>query len=233
MLKNFLNSLYNRLPSIKELKQIQHTLNLIGSNANILNDQISQIKNFQIIDCLDSQFNQYKHDEDTRRLQRYSFQVNSQNGEDGIIHEIFKRIGTTNKTFVEVGIGDGTVNNTAFLLMQGWRGYWIDANDAFLSILNHRKDLQDEHLKWSISFVNKENIVAIFENLNIPKEFDLFSLDVDQNTYYIWQALHNYRPRVIVVEYNSAIPPDINWKVEYDSERVWDGTQNFGASLKC
>lgn len=108
MLKNFVASLYNRLPLIRELKQIQQTLNLINSNTSVINHTISQIKNFQIIDCLDSQFNQYKHDEDNRRLQRYSFQVNSQNGEDGIIHEIFKRIGTTDKTFVEIGIGDGT-----------------------------------------------------------------------------------------------------------------------------
>ncbi|MCK7506146.1 MAG: hypothetical protein MZV70_20090 [Desulfobacterales bacterium] len=43
--------------------------------------------------------------------------------EDGIIHEIFRRIGTTTKIFAEVGLGDGCENNTAFLLSQGWTGF--------------------------------------------------------------------------------------------------------------
>jgi hypothetical protein len=34
-------------------------------------------------------------------------QVYSQNNEDGIIAEIFRRIGTENRTFVEFGVGDG------------------------------------------------------------------------------------------------------------------------------
>jgi len=34
-------------------------------------------------------------------------QVYSQNNEDGIISEIFRRIGTKNRSFVEFGVGDG------------------------------------------------------------------------------------------------------------------------------
>ena len=67
----------------------------------------------------------------------------------------------------------------------------------------------------------------------MPKEFDLLSLDIDQNTYYAWEGLRSFRPRVVVVEYNAAIPPDVDWKVRYSSNRTWNGTQNFGASLKA
>lgn len=233
MFRKLLSIIRNLSPFHREISQIQQTLNSINANIYQLNNEIAQIKNFQITHYLDARFNQYEHHEDTRRLQRYSFQVNSQNGEDGIIHEIFKRIGTTNKVFAEIGIGDGTINNTAFLLMQGWSGFWIDAKDDFLTTLGNGHDLQDNCLKWVISFINKENIIPIFKELNIPEEFDLLSLDIDQNTYYIWETLSNYRPRVVVVEYNAAIPPDINWKVQYNSERIWDQTQNFGASLKA
>jgi len=55
---------------------------------------------------------------DPRRLLRHAFQVTSQNGEDGIIHEIFRRIGSTDRVFAEIGVGDGNENNTAFLLTQ-------------------------------------------------------------------------------------------------------------------
>src|SRR5215211_5834044 len=64
---------------------------------------------------------------DPRRLLRYGFKVYSQNDEDGIIQEIFKRIGTTNKTFIEFGVEAGSECNTAKLLLEGWRGLWIEA----------------------------------------------------------------------------------------------------------
>ena len=54
----------------------------------------------------------------------------SQNGEDGLIAEIFKRIGTTNRYFVDFGSSDGFENNTVLLLRQGWGGLWIDADTA-------------------------------------------------------------------------------------------------------
>ncbi len=46
----------------------------------------------------------------------------SQSGEDGILGEIFRRIGTTERRFVEIGVGNGLENNTAYLLAQGWHG---------------------------------------------------------------------------------------------------------------
>jgi hypothetical protein len=84
-----------------------------------------------------------------------------------------------------------------------------------------------------VSFVTKENIAGLFETLEVPEEFDLLSLDIDQNTYYAWEALRKYRPRVVVVEYNSVIPPDVDWKVRYNPVGTWKGNQNFGASLKA
>src|SRR4051812_4954091 len=44
----------------------------------------------------------------------FEFAVYSQNGEDGILQEIFRRIGTTSRRLVEIGCGDGLQNNTAF-----------------------------------------------------------------------------------------------------------------------
>ncbi|MBR0150062.1 MAG: hypothetical protein IJP89_01730 [Synergistaceae bacterium] len=42
--------------------------------------------------------------EDSKCLERYGFKVYSQNDEDGIIQEIFRRIGTTDKHFIEFGV---------------------------------------------------------------------------------------------------------------------------------
>ena len=69
---------------------------------------------------------------DPKRLCRYEFKVFSQSGEDGIIAEIFRRIGTTNRAFVEFGSSSGVENNTSLLLRLGWNGLWIDADTAAL-----------------------------------------------------------------------------------------------------
>jgi hypothetical protein len=60
------------------------------------------------------------------RLEGFGFKVYSQCDEDGIIQEIFRRIGTDNRRFIEIGCGDGSENCTAYLLHQGWSGLWID-----------------------------------------------------------------------------------------------------------
>ncbi len=64
----------------------------------------------------------------------YEFDINlhekkiySQDGEDGIIEFIFSRIGTTNKFFVEFGVGDGVMCNSRYLLKKGWSGLMMDA----------------------------------------------------------------------------------------------------------
>ena len=170
---------------------------------------------------------------DPRRLLRHHAQVSSQNGEDGIIHEIFRRIGPGRRVFAEIGVGNGLENNTAFLLAQGWTGFWIDGRDTFVQAISGRPDLRGGCLAWLVSHVTRENVGGLFERLGMPVELDLLSLDIDQNTYYAWEGLSLYRPRVVVVEYNAALPADVDWKVNYDPGRLWDGTQNFGASLKA
>src|SRR5579871_5719441 len=63
-----------------------------------------------------------------KRLLRHGFKVYSQHDEDGIIQEIFRRIGATSRSFVEFGVETGVECNTAKLLVDGWRGLWIEAN---------------------------------------------------------------------------------------------------------
>ncbi len=224
-IEKYLTGLYRRLPVIAELLRIEDYLSRVSTK---LSDQIcleaTRIDDFEIP--------RHPRYSEERRLYRCGFQVCSEHGEDGMIHEIFRRIGTTNKVFAEVGVGDGSENNTAFLLTQGWKGYWVDGNDEFVKNTG-RPDLQPGALRWKVCFVRKENIEFVFNELEVPREFDLLSLDIDRNTYYAWEGLAYFRPRVVVVEYNAALPPDVVWKVNYVPLSHWDVSQNFGASLKA
>jgi hypothetical protein len=172
---------------------------------------------------------------DDRRLQKFGFSVYSQGDEDGILHEIFRRIGPGSRTFLEIGAGGGLENNTLFLLTQGWRGAWIEgstrraavAKDAVLPFL------PGDALQIESHHITKENAAALVRRLAPAPTLDLLSLDIDGNDYHVLRALDSVSPRVIVAEYNSKFPGDIVWIMEYNEAHRWDGSDYFGASLKA
>jgi len=159
----------------------------------------------------------------------------SSGGEDGIIDFIFSVFGTTNKFFVEFGVQNGTECNTRYLLeKKGWSGLMMDGGD----LEEWKKGAVNmdggDHLKSYIKteFVTAENINELFKKYNVPQHFDLLSVDIDLNDYWVWKAIDNYHPRVVVIEYNSSIPPTESKVVPYDPLGKWDRTTNyFGASL--
>jgi hypothetical protein len=174
---------------------------------------------------------------DPKRLNRHEYKVYSQNGEDGILAEIFRRIGTTNRSFVEFGASDGLENNTAFLLRQGWKGLWMDADTAAVERARSgfRQEIADQRLIVLETFITAENIEDLFRQGKVPEEFDLLVIDIDRNDYHVWEKIAHYRPRVVTIEYNSGIPPTMSWVVPYDPKAFgWTGfgTGN-GASLKA
>lgn len=169
------------------------------------------------------------------KLNRYEFQAFSQFGEDGIIKEIFKRIGTTNRYFVEFGVETGVETNTTYLLYQDWKGLWIDGSEDNIRTIqqNFPKTIAKGHLTAMQSFITAENIEALFQKGNVPTEFDLLSIDIDRNDYYVWDAIKHYQPRVVIIEYNSIYRPDCHFVVDYDPNAMWDGTSNTSASLEA
>ena len=145
----------------------------------------------------------------------------SQHGEDGILDAIFQAIGVTNRYYVEFGVGNGSERNTRYLAEhQGWRGLLMDGGYHDPSIGLHRE------------FITADNINALFARHEVPDEFDLLSIDIDGNDYWVWQRLDDrYRPRVIVAEYNANAGPDERRTIAYDPDFVWSGTDYYGASL--
>ena len=172
---------------------------------------------------------------DDKRLLKFGYRVYSQSDEDGIIHEIFRRVGCGNKTFIEIGSGDGLENNSLFLLTQGWRGLWIEgsARKVTAAKKNLESLIANGSLRIEEQFVNAEGIDDTIRRLTPGPEIDLLSIDIDGNDYYVLQAVRSVSPRVIVVEYNAKFPADVSWVMEYNKAHRWDGTDYFGASLKA
>ena len=99
-----------------------------------------------------------------RRLERHGRKVWSQNDEDGILEEIFRRIGAGRpgqaSTFVEFGVSDGRECNTLKLLVEGWRGLWMESDPGNCGIIrrNFAQRLADGQLELQQTSVSAENI---------------------------------------------------------------------------
>jgi len=146
----------------------------------------------------------------------------AQNREDGIINAIFGMIGTTTKYFVEFGTEDGIECNTRYLSKhRGWKGLLMDGGNE-----NPTLNLQKE-------FITAENIEELFQRHNVPKEFDLLSIDIDGNDYWVWKAIEHYSPRVVIMEYNACLPWKDSKTIPYIADFIWDKTAYYGATLQA
>ena len=119
--------------------------------------------------------------------------VFSQQGEDGILMEIFNRIGHGRREYVEFGVQNGSECNTRNLrVTHGWHGHLFDNQN-----MNHAINLTKADI-WV------DNILQLFTNHNISKRLDLLSIDTDFGDFWLTKTLFDagYRPRVLVVEIN-------------------------------
>jgi hypothetical protein len=142
------------------------------------------------------------------RLELHGWKAFSQGDEDGILAEIFGRVGVRHHTFVEIGAGSGLENNPVYLLQQGWRGLWVEAGkrNSRRIAADFEQPLASGQLKLAAVAATAENVNALVAEAQLAGEIDLLSVDVDGVDLYIWEALEAVTPRVVVIEYNGALP---------------------------
>lgn len=167
-------------------------------------------------------------------LSGHGYKVFSQSDEDGIVKTIFNRIGATNKTFVEFGVGDGLENNTVSLLYEGWSGLWIEGSEVYCESIRKvfNSAIKSNQLRLINSFATPENINKLILQGESLSEIDLLSIDIDGNDAHVFNAITCISPRVIVFEYNAKFGPSMSYCMAYDGSYGWGKTDRFGASLK-
>ncbi|MBK2297092.1 FkbM family methyltransferase [Francisella philomiragia] len=166
----------------------------------------------------------------------------SQCDEDGIIEEILNRISpltTLSKTCVEMCCGNGVENNTHLLLLSGYRGVWFDGSNENIDYIKSQLGLQDygnDYLLLKRDFITLQNIVGLInDSINFlgTDNFDVFSLDIDGNDYYILSKIISLSsPKIIVCEYNAKFKPPLRVKQAYDSNHAWASDDYYSASLQ-
>lgn len=217
---------------LETLSSYQSSMNLILSELREIHRTIFNLKIFEAQKwhaklLEDNRFKESGH------LIPYGYKIHSKHDEDGILREIFTRIGSGSKTFLELGV-ESFENNTLGLVLAGWGGTWVDGR---LSNVNEiREKLSFLIAKGALTvrhqFVTKENIAVLWESDPLLLDVSFVSIDVDGNDYHLMEACAILKPRVFCVEYNPKFPPPIRWIMEYNPTHCDNNTDYMGASIQ-
>lgn len=146
-------------------------------------------------------------------LDEYRSNVHSQNGEDGVLAEVFRRLGVELGFFVEFGAWDGKHLSNAYRLAElGWRGLYIEGDEERFAELQRTVAAFDGRVAAQRAWVRAEgddSLDALLPRMQVPAEPELLSVDIDSDDWNVFRRLTLFRPLVVVLEINSGIPPGI------------------------
>lgn len=133
----------------------------------------------------------------------------SQNGEDGLLAFVLSKIPDKTGWCVEVGAWDGRSesNTYYFISRQGYRGIMIEADPKKFELL--QENMKPYGAICVNAFVRpggENKLDNILSQTAIPKQFDLLSIDIDGDDYYVWQSLNKYQSKVVIIEINNDKP---------------------------
>lgn len=167
-------------------------------------------------------------------LNQYARTVTSQGGEDGIIEKVLEVIGANDDWCVEFGSWDGKNCSNTFDLIdtKGYRAILIEGNSKRFKDLLKTFDGNEKviPLNAMVGFDRQSSLDRLLENTEIATDFDLLSIDIDGNDYHVWQAIADYKPKVVVIEFNPTIPKQVEF-VQPKDMSVTQGSSLLSVSM--
>jgi hypothetical protein len=221
-----------RLPGVDKLRRLAGTINGLDSTVTRIELQArinSSFSRAAATACLRSI--------DPLKPSTWEFSGFSQHGEDGVIDYLCAHMIAPNRFFFEIGAADGIQNCTAWLAFaRGYGGVWVEGD----AVLCERARLALEGVIWNVHVINRyvepERVPALFK-MCPHLQPDVLSLDIDGVDYHIAKRILEigFRPKVWVVEYNSAFGPDRAVTVPYSPAfSRWSGDPSglyYGCSI--
>jgi hypothetical protein len=116
-----------------------------------------------------------------------------------------------------------------FITSNSYRGVCIEGNrqKAIAS-----KDRISKDFIIVGEYVKPDNVLDMFKILNVPTVFDMIKIDIDgYDLELVKTILQEYKPSIVIMEYNEKIPPPIKFEVKYKSDYAWDTSHFYGFSI--
>lgn len=156
-----------------------------------------------------------------RKLSDYGFKIFSQMDEDGIIQRLIHNIEIKNRTFIEFGAEDFFESNCRFLMMNNnWSGYVIDGSRDNINRLKNSYFYWRHDLSAVQAFVTRKNINELLRASGFNEDLGLLSIDLDGVDYWIFEEIYYYKPRILILEYNSVLGKDRKITVPYEDNFI-------------
>lgn len=160
---------------------------------------------------------------DFARPSTWEFSGFSQNGEDGILDVLSKKLLRNNRYFIEIGSSDGMQNNSSWLVVaEQYGGLMIEGDPRLVERGQRLITAHSIDVEYLNMFVDSQNIQEL-RGLSRHADPDIFSLDIDGVDYYIAKEIikGGFRPKIFVVEYNSVFGKDRSVTVPYRKNFVF------------
>lgn len=182
-----------------------------------------------------SELNRHK---DSTVLSDYEFKVFSQWGEDGILQFLTGNIDIRNKTFIEFGVEDFFESNCRFLLMKDvWQGFVIDGSSKNIARLRRSYFYWRYPLSANAAFITRENVCELLDASGFDKDLGILSIDIDGVDYFVLERLQEWKPRILIVEYNSVFgmknPVSVPYRSDFQRTQQHPSNLYYGASLSA
>jgi len=137
--------------------------------------------------------------------------VYSQNGEDGVIAEIFRRLGMGSSWTCDVGAWDGRYGSNCYALVKrGWPSLMIEADERRIEYLERFARRTGGLIRPMQARVDHrggpQSLDALVERARLPGPIELLSIDIDSYDYHVWRS-YSGRPAVVVIEIDSSTLP--------------------------
>ena len=152
----------------------------------------------------------------------WEFSGFSQNGEDGLLDYLIKQLKISDRDFLEIGSSNGVENNTAWLAVaKRFSGIMVEGSEEAVQKAKKFVDQFCIGVDVFNLWVNVENGKDLINKMSSLTP-DIFSIDIDGNDYYITKSLMDLglKPKIIIVEYNSAFGPLESKTIEYDKHML-------------
>lgn len=142
-------------------------------------------------------------------LYEYGFDINSQNGEDGINLFLLESLGITGGLCLEIGAWDGFyLSNTANIWSQNLN-YNVILIEALDRLDKNKLESVYTNVDCYVTTVNDTNTLEdiILKSKFCPRDnnFILASIDVDENDLNVTKGLGKFKPIILIVEPNGNI----------------------------
>jgi hypothetical protein len=138
----------------------------------------------------------------------------SQSGEDGVLLWAIDKIPKENRNgwCCEFGAWDGIhLSNTYFFVVKrGYKSVMIEADpEKYKELQKNYKEFDSVLINTKVGCGENDSLDKILSQTNIPIEFDILSIDIDGDDYFVWKAMSKYKPTIVIIEINLNLKPEI------------------------